>query len=57
MADSQCGAHTDVQADSTFEFLGNQLAGRIGNRLQAFDEQSGDTRNQLHYGAHLDTQT
>ena len=57
MADNQCGAHTDVQADSTFEFLGNQFAGRIGNRLQAFDEQSGDTRNQLHYGAHLDTQT
>ena len=40
-----------------FELLGNQLAGSIRNRLQAFDEQSGDTRNQLHYGAHLDTQT
>ena len=37
------------------KLLGDQFAGSVRNGFQPFDEQAGNTGNQLHYRSHLDT--
>ena len=36
-------------------FLAIRFAGSVRNGFQPFDEQAGNTGNQLHYRSHLDT--
>ena len=55
MTDNQSWAHTDVYL-LTIELVLYQLLSLFRDRLQTFDEERGDTRNQLHNGTHGNTE-
>ena len=55
MTDNQSRTHTDVHL-LTIKLALYQLLCLFRDRLQTFDEERGDTRNQLHNGTHGNTE-
>ena len=56
MTDHQCRTHTDIQTGTLLELACNHRFCCIRDRKQTLDKQTGNTRDQLHYGTHLYSQ-
>ncbi len=57
MPDDECRGHADIELLVGSEFLGYEFACSLGDRLETFDEESGDAWDEFHDGSHLDTQS